>query len=853
MFQATVFISGREWLLPAIGFLVAALGILVWSYRRAGASAGVRAACLILKLVGLIALAACLLEPLWSGQRAKPGANFFVLLADNSQGMQIKDKDQVRSRGEFLRHTLTANDTAWQGKLEENFQVRRYLFDSRVQSTKDFGELLFDGRASAIGAAVRTMGERFTGQPLAGVLLFTDGNATDMADNSPDLSGLPPVYPVVIGTDQPIKDIAINNVNVSQTSFEDAPVSMQADVLAVGYSGESIIGQVFEAGHASSLSRKTQDNRKPGGTNVADSALASAEAGRTLVLQEKLVAEQTLKAPRDGGPLAFRFQIRPDKTGVLFYRLRVSARSEVEQFDHPERSTEATLANNQRVLVVDRGRGPYRILYVSGRPNWEFKFLNRALQEDEQIQLVGLIRIAKREPKFEFRGRVGESSNPLFRGFDKKTEETERYDQPVLVRLNTRDEFELRGGFPKLAEDLYAYHAIILDDLEAEFFTPDQMTLLQKFVSERGGGFLMLGGAESFQQGKFHRTPVGDMLPVYLDQPPEAKATSELRLSLAREGWLQPWARLRNNESDEKTRLGEMPPFQVLNRVRGIKPGASVIAEVDDGRGNKHPAVVVQRFGRGRSAALTIGDIWHWGLHEESMHRDMDKAWRQLARWLVADVPERIDLQTEQKRGEPNQPVVLQVRVRDQKFQPLDEAAVVVTVHTVGQASSLSGPSTRMENQGHGQIEPPRKSGTAATPLLPSIRLPTEPSLKEPGLYEATYIPRDTGGYYAEAVVTNAVGAEVGRAEAGWSSDLAAEEFRSLKPNRALLETIARKTGGEIIPVEKLEDFARSLPNRKVPITESWSFPLWHQAGVFLFALACFAAEWGLRRWKGLA
>src|SRR4029434_606496 len=356
-----------------------------------------------------------------------------------------------------------------------------------------------------------------------------------------------------------------------------------------------------------------------------------------------------------------RFQIRPEKTGVIFYRLNVSAKK------HPE--DEATFANNETVVTVDRGSGKQRILYVSGRPNWEYKFLSRALAADDQIQLVGLIRIAKREPKFEFRGRAGESSNPLFRGFDKKSEETERYDQPVLVRLNTRDEFELRGGFPKLAEDLYAYHAVILDDLEAEFFTPDQMTLLQKFISERGGGFLMLGGAESFQQGKFHRTPIGDLLPVYLDQPPEAKATSELRLSLTREGWLQPWARLRNNESDEKTRLGEMPPFQVLNRVRGIKPGASVIAEVSDGRGNQQPAVVVQRFGNGRSAALTIGDVWHWGLHDEAMHRDMDKAWRQVVRWLVAGVPERIDPQTEQKRGEPNQPVVLQVRVRDPKFQ----------------------------------------------------------------------------------------------------------------------------------------------------------------------------------------
>ena len=105
----------------------------------------------------------------------------------------------------------------------------------------------------------------------------------------------------------------------------------------------------------------------------------------------------------------------------------------------------------------------------------------------------------------------------------------------------------------------------------------------------------------------------------------------------------------------------------------------------------------------------------------------------------------------------------------------------------------------------------------------------------------------------AEGTVTDETGVEVGRAEAGWTADPAAEEFRSLKPNRALLETIARQTGGEVIPLTRLDSFAASLPNRKAPITESWTMPLWHRSAVFLFAFVCFIAEWGLRRWKGMA
>ena len=95
--------------------------------------------------------------------------------------------------------------------------------------------------------------------------------------------------------------------------------------------------------------------------------------------------------------------------------------------------TEATQANNTITAVVDQGGGPFRILYVSGRPNWEFKFLRRALQEEDELDLVGLIRIARRA-RFDFRGRT-ESSNPLFRGFGEEDEdETEQYDEAVLVR-----------------------------------------------------------------------------------------------------------------------------------------------------------------------------------------------------------------------------------------------------------------------------------------------------------------------------------------------------------------------------------------------------------------------------------
>jgi uncharacterized membrane protein len=787
--------SSWNWLWPVLVFGALAVIVLFWTYR---ASAGhpLRWVCLVLKALGIAALALCLLEPLWLGQRARPGANLFAVLADNSQGLQIHDRGETASRGDALRKLVDPQVSTWQSSLAATFDVRRYLFDTRLQATKDFTELKFDGRSTALAASLRTLGERFQGRPLAGVLLLTDGNATDLANGAlPDLRGLPPIYPVVIGKRDSVHDIAVQQVAVSQSSFEDAPVTLQADVVTAGYRGRPVVSRVVD------------------------------RMGKT-------VQEQTADARGDGESIAFRYQMKPEQPGLSFYQVRVSTPAETPVADAPQpaRTEEATQANNSRVFVVDRGQGPFRVLYVSGRPNWEFKFLNRAVQMDEQVQLVALIRVAKREPKFDFRGRAGETSNPLFRGFGNQApEDVQRYDQPVLIRLNTRDEVELRAGFPRTPEELYGYHAVILDDLEAEFFSPDQAQLLQKFVSERGGGLLMLGGMECFQEGKYVRTPIGDMLPVYLDNPDggSLEPPGPVNFQLAREGWLQAWARLRDNESDERTRIDGMGKFEVVNRIRALKPGASVIATARDEKGGEIPALAVQRFGRGRTAALMIGDLWRWGMSDVAAHADMDRAWRQLVRWLIADVPNRVNATAEPIAADANGAVRVQVRVRDEKFQPVDDATVMV------------------------EIEPVVFEGTAGAAGT-SLKLEAEPALSEPGLYQVTYVPRQTGGYRAIASVKNPAGADLGRAEAGWSTDLAAEEFRSLVPNHALLEDIARKTGGQVVAAEELDKFVRRLPELRAPVMETWSYPAWHTPLMFGFALACLLAEWGLRRWKGM-
>jgi len=136
------------------------------------------------------------------------------------------------------------------------------------------------------------------------------------------------------------------------------------------------------------------------------------------------------------------------------------------------------------------------------------------------------------------------------------------------------------------------------------------------------------------------------------------------------------------------------------------------------------------------------------------------------------------------------------------------------------------------------------------------VHLTAEPVSAERGLFEAVYLPRVSGGYLAQVTVAGADGTKLGEAQTGWTVDLEAREYESVRANRPLLERIARQTGGRVLEAGELDSFARSLSRGEAPVNETWVRPLWDlpgiQPAIFLLALACFIAEWALRRWKGM-
>ena len=465
-----------DWAIPALTAGALLFLLILYSYRVIKAPLWLKSCCGLLKTFAILLLVATLVEPMRSDLKPTPGANVFVVLADQSQSLQLTDPGQSSSRAEILKASLN-REQAWQVRLGQDFEVRRYQFDTQISGVTDFDDYTAEGEGSSIVTTLNSVAERYRNRPTAGMLLFTDGNATDLSaidfsGNETDWSQFPPVYLVVLGEEKSGKDISVRRVTASQTNFEAAPVTIMAEISATGVAGESVVIELLDE-------------------------------------KSNVLKTETVTDVQSDQSFAVRFQVKPEQRGVLFYQVRAFRITEEGVFEKPEKSTEATLLNNSRLVMVNRGQGPYKILYVSGRPNWEFKFLNRALAGDDEIILHALVRIAKREPKFQFREKDSDANRIFTNTDDEKKEQVERYDEPVLLRVGKLNRGELSGGFPKTREELYEYDAVILDDLEAEFFTQDQKTLLQDFVSQRGGGFMMLGGMESFVEGEYHRTPIG--------------------------------------------------------------------------------------------------------------------------------------------------------------------------------------------------------------------------------------------------------------------------------------------------------------------------------------------------------
>ncbi|MBU6385500.1 MAG: hypothetical protein KGS49_06145 [Planctomycetes bacterium] len=790
----------------------APLAILLWSLftlfgwlsYRGTASWQVKSLGTLLRALGIGILCFCLLEPIRNTKVPKSQANSIAVLVDNSRSMRAlyddaRSSDDTQNQSGQMPESLPllerfsgviADDANWLLKLGEQYRIRKYLFAGQLESADDFASWDGSQYESNIEGALDSVRTRSPSQPPSAIVLISDGKSTNRNAMSQSLTkqdgSAIPIYPVWIPPQGDLRrDLWIKDVSVQTSDFETAPVSISVSLGHRGFSSENIEVRLEDLKHT------------------------------TLETQTIQITENT-KAP------LVRFQFRPKESGSQGYKVVCRPMRDLP-------GLEMTLENNHRYVAIDRAMGPYRILYLSGRPNWEYKFLQRALSEDAEISLTALVRIAKKQPKFSFRAKGNEDTNPLFSGFeDISEEEKEKYDQPVFARLGIVGKDELTQGFPKDAQELFAYSMIILDDLETEFFTVDQLQLLRQFLSQRGGTLLVLGGQESMRGRAFRDSALGQLLPVYGD-PTEAdliipgieqQVEDPVRLKLSREGWLVPFLRLHDNQADESTRLERMPAFQVWNSTSQIKVGARVLIEGELPDGNKLPMLVVQKFGKGTSGALLVGDLWRWALADrQELISPFYQGWRQLIRGLMVDIPKRVQMDGRVDKGQ-NSKRKIEIQVLDDKFSSMDNALVEV------------------------QITPPKSEVMVVKAMA---------SLDKAGLYETSFLMRDSGVYRVIGQARAPDGTLIGEAQLAFVHEPEALELADCSLDENALKSMALPSGGELVPYRELDSLVDKIPVDQLRYTQNRMVPIWHTPWLLGLSVGCLAIEWWWRRRHGMA
>lgn len=764
-------------LLLGIAFAVG-VALVVWSYRRGRGRASARTAwtLALLRTVGLAILLICLLRPTLVLSTAVPQQNVVAVLLDDSRSMGIPDQDG-RARGEVAREEFADPESPLLQEIEDRFVVRHFRFSALTERLRDSQELTSLGNRSLLGPALDFVRQELATLPLSGIVLVSDGGdqepgALDDAILALRAEGIP-VSTVGAGKERLDPDVDIERVDIPATVLKGSTVMADVIVAHTGLDGVTV-------------------------------PVNLEEDGRILASEEVELTGQT-------GSTTVRIPFDLDEPGVRTLRVRV-----------PAQQGEVVEENNYRDSHVEVRDGREKILYYEGQPRFEVGFLRKAVQDDENLQVVVL-------------QRTGE----------------DRY-----VRLDVDSGDELSGGFPSTREELFDYRALILGSVEASSFSPDQIRMIVDFVDRRGGGLLMLGGPSALGEGGFAETALAPLVPVEMISPREGAGPGDfwatVKLHPTRSGLMHPAlhfggsgaspapegeADTEGTTSDDSagrlvTPWDELPALTTVNLLGQARPGATVLLEGDvqevfgtradpSYQSTPQPIFAFQRYGAGISAVLAVHDTWLWQMHADIPLEDQthELFWRQVLRWLVQQVPDPLQVAATNTRVAPGQSVELVAHVMSKEYLPVNDAQVTARV---------------------------------TDPFGNERELELNWNLDKDGEYRGSFLPAADGPYEVEVDAVTAdrtLTSPTLHIEAG----VLDEELRSGAMRGNLLRRIASETGGEFYTLDHTEGLAEQLryTDRGTVVQEErdlWDLPIF-----FFLLIGLLFAEWLVRRRQGLA
>ena len=601
VFQKGHFVLLAPWPLWAFVLGVIAAGaLLLWHVRRhRGLLTGVRPLVIWMLETAMVALLLFLLwHPAISIATLRPQQNVVAVMVDDSRSMAIRDGSPTRSAqaAALLDHKLLA-------ALGEKFQVRLYRFGKDPERIQKTAQLTANEPASRIGSSLEQVLAESSTLPLGAVVLLSDG-----ADNSGgiDLDTISqirrrhiPVHTIGFGREKTEKDVEISDVVLPSHTLADSRLSALVTFRQYGYAGQK--------------------------------ALLSVRDG------SKLLASHEVQLKGDGTP-----QSEP-----LLFSAGMPGPKTLEIAIDPLPGEENRGNNSLHRLVNVESRKP-RILYIEGEPRWEFKFIRRAAEDDNSLQLASMLRTT----------------------------------QNKIYRQGFSDPHELEDGFPNKPEELFAFDGLIIGSVEANYFTQTQQDLIRDFADRRGGGILFLGGRFALADGGYQHSPLAELLPVEL---PASTATFHRDFSeqeLTAQGRASLICRLVEDPERNAERWSKMPQLANYNEVGEPKPGAVDLLDVVPAGRRRMPLLVTENYGHGRTAVFATSGSWRWRMWQD--HTDTTHAtfWQQLLRYLVSDSPKQVTGSTTRPVLSDETKVTLRATVKDKAFQPVSNA--VVEAHIVG-------------------------------------------------------------------------------------------------------------------------------------------------------------------------
>ncbi len=509
------------------------------------------------------------------------------------------------------------------------------------------------------------------------------------------------------------------------------------------------------------------------GYDATKIALAVSEDGRALKTQSFDV--------KGGEAQALTIEYLPTSPGAHRYAF------EIKPLDG-----ETTVENNVQEALIEVVDGKPKILFIDGEPRWEYGKLRFSLAKNEKnLTLVSVLRSA--DGKF--------------------------------YRQGVESGSELTTGFPVTDEELFTYQGIVLGSIEANFFNFNQLRFIEQFAAKRGGGVLALAGSRAFDAGKYANTPIADLLPLQLDDridEPEMQVFSNYKAQLTGRGRMHAVTRLNEDRAVSAKSWEELPPISIPEALTQAKPGATVILEARSitDKNRVLPLLAEERYGRGRTLALTTNDTWRWRMEMPSQNAYHETFWRQLLRYLVSTTPNQYEVASERDVYALGDTINLRSEVNDKKFDAVRDAVVAV----------------RVTKPAGGNLDLPMKINYEQ---------------QNPD-YRADFRPDETGLYRIEMTARRG-GAVLGTATSHLLVTERTREFFNAAQNVELLKRVSAETGGKYFPLNRAGELVDEVSMLEGKNSEKVSKDLWDMPINFLLLVGLASAEWFLRKRKGLA